>query len=148
MHALRNLAPLGPGDRVLADSLAGLFALESKFLVGAGDSNPRALPFELPTSSCQTYTGFGNHSQSLDTARRQGLDLWHALAPFFRGLGPNWVQSLSSRQGTGWGAKSPFLSVRQVAEILGVSTATVYRLCEHGRLPHIRIRCAIRIFWP
>jgi len=37
------------------------------------------------------------------------------------------------------------LSVRQVAKLLGVCTATVYRLCEQGRLPHFRVLNAIRI---
>jgi len=32
-----------------------------------------------------------------------------------------------------------------VAQLLGVSTATVYRLCERGDLQHFRISYAIRI---
>lgn len=110
-----------------------------------GDSNPRPLPCELPTRSCQTHTGLGNHSQSLDAAKQQGPDLRHTLAPLFRALGPNWVQSLSSKQGRGKGSKSPFLTVRQVAEILSINTATVYRLCAHGALPHVRLNYAIRV---
>ncbi len=39
----------------------------------------------------------------------------------------------------------PLLSVRQVAKLLGVCAATVYRLCEQGRLPHFRVLNAIRI---
>ena len=37
------------------------------------------------------------------------------------------------------------LTVRQVAALLGVCTATVYRMCEHGELPHFRVRNAIRL---
>ena len=37
------------------------------------------------------------------------------------------------------------LSVREVAARLGVSTATVYKLCERGELPHVRVSNAIRI---
>jgi len=37
------------------------------------------------------------------------------------------------------------LSVGQVAELLGVSTATVYLLCERGELAHARVCNAIRI---
>ena len=37
------------------------------------------------------------------------------------------------------------LSVRQVAELLGVSPATVYRLCERRRLHCMRISNMIRI---
>jgi excisionase family DNA binding protein len=39
----------------------------------------------------------------------------------------------------------PLLSVRQVAKVLGVCAATVYRLCERGELPHFRVLNAIRI---
>ena len=39
----------------------------------------------------------------------------------------------------------PLLSVRQVAALLGICTATVYRMCEHGELPHFRVRNAIRV---
>jgi len=39
----------------------------------------------------------------------------------------------------------PLLSVRQVAALLGVCAATVYRMCEHGELPHFRVRKAIRV---
>src|SRR5258707_11914070 len=37
------------------------------------------------------------------------------------------------------------LSVRELAARLGGSTATVYKLCECGELPHIRVSNAIRI---
>ena len=38
-----------------------------------------------------------------------------------------------------------FLTVRDVAAQLCVSTATVYKLCAAGELPHVRILGAIRI---
>jgi len=37
------------------------------------------------------------------------------------------------------------LTVREVAERLGVCTATVYALCRDGKLEHVRIANAIRI---
>jgi excisionase family DNA binding protein len=37
------------------------------------------------------------------------------------------------------------LTVRDVAARLGVSTATVYALCERGELRHVRVLNAIRI---
>jgi excisionase family DNA binding protein len=37
------------------------------------------------------------------------------------------------------------LSVKQVAEHLGVTTATVYGLCADGRLAHVRILNTIRV---
>jgi len=39
----------------------------------------------------------------------------------------------------------PLLSVRQVAALLGICSATVNRMCEHGELPHFRVRNAIRV---
>ena len=37
------------------------------------------------------------------------------------------------------------LSVRQVAGRLGVSTSTIYALCQKGGLPHVRVSNAIRV---
>ena len=37
------------------------------------------------------------------------------------------------------------LSVRQVAEALRLSTATVYRICERGKLAHVRVSNAVRV---
>jgi excisionase family DNA binding protein len=37
------------------------------------------------------------------------------------------------------------LSAREVAQRLGVSSATVYALCQSGRLPYARVLNAIRI---
>jgi excisionase family DNA binding protein len=43
------------------------------------------------------------------------------------------------------GGADRLLSVREVAERLSVSTATVYALCERGELAHIRVSNAIRV---
>jgi excisionase family DNA binding protein len=42
-------------------------------------------------------------------------------------------------------AQEHLLSVKQVAEQLGVTTATAYALCADGRLAHVRILNVIRI---
>jgi excisionase family DNA binding protein len=52
---------------------------------------------------------------------------------------------LSSKYRLPAGAGAAPLSVRQVAQLLGVSTAIVYRLCERGELAHMRICNAVRI---
>jgi len=39
------------------------------------------------------------------------------------------------------------LTVREVARLLNVSTATVYKLVSRGKLPHARVSNCIRI-WP
>ena len=43
------------------------------------------------------------------------------------------------------GQAGRLLSVRELAAALGVSTATVYRLCESGEFPHVGISNAIRV---
>ncbi len=37
------------------------------------------------------------------------------------------------------------LTIQEVADRLGVSKATVYKLCEEGRIPHFRVSNAIRV---
>lgn len=44
-----------------------------------------------------------------------------------------------------WGGRNRLPRVRDVAEQIGVCSATVYRLVESGDLPHIRIVNSIRI---
>jgi excisionase family DNA binding protein len=82
----------------------------------------------------------------LETRKESSSDLRYGLVPFFPRLGPNWVQSFGSKHFSARGSHELLLSVREVARRLGVSTATVYRLCEHGELAHVRVSHAIRIF--
>jgi excisionase family DNA binding protein len=42
-------------------------------------------------------------------------------------------------------ARAALLSVRQVAQLLGVSTAIVYRFCERGESHTFRVSHAMRI---
>jgi excisionase family DNA binding protein len=42
-------------------------------------------------------------------------------------------------------AVGSWLSVAAVARLLGVSAASIYKLCARGELPHVRISNAIRI---
>ena len=41
--------------------------------------------------------------------------------------------------------RNRLLTVKEVAEHLGVCAATVYRLCDSGELPHLRIVQSLRI---
>jgi excisionase family DNA binding protein len=43
------------------------------------------------------------------------------------------------------GVAPRLLSVREAAEALSVSPATVYLLCKRGEIPHVRVSNAIRI---
>jgi len=44
-----------------------------------------------------------------------------------------------------YGGRDRLLRADEVAEQLGVSTATVYKLCKTGRLPHVRIIDSVRV---
>jgi excisionase family DNA binding protein len=44
-----------------------------------------------------------------------------------------------------YGGRDRLLRAAEVAEQLGISTATVYKICKSGELPHIRIIDAIRV---
>jgi excisionase family DNA binding protein len=44
-----------------------------------------------------------------------------------------------------YGGRDRLLTVKEVARQLGVCTAIVYRVCERGDLPHVRVATAIRI---
>jgi excisionase family DNA binding protein len=46
------------------------------------------------------------------------------------------------------GVTMPLLTVAQAAALLGVSPATVYKLCDRGDLPHARVCNSIRITQP
>jgi excisionase family DNA binding protein len=43
------------------------------------------------------------------------------------------------------GSADHLLNVREVAKLLGASTASVYKLIERGHLVHVRISNAIRV---
>jgi excisionase family DNA binding protein len=43
------------------------------------------------------------------------------------------------------GGRGYLLTVREVAGRLNVSTATVYKLANSGKLPHVRVANAIRV---
>jgi excisionase family DNA binding protein len=55
------------------------------------------------------------------------------------------------QESEGGGARSSrrkpprYLTIREAAAVLRVCTATVYRLCERGELPHLRVSNAIRV---
>ena len=66
-----------------------------------------------------------------------------ALPSLRTDLGPTGVQA--ARHLHAIAAPLALLSVRDVARILAVSTATVYALVDRGELPHVRVLNAIRV---
>jgi len=61
------------------------------------------------------------------------------VASFRSRFGTPVVQQALARSG------HQFLSVRECARVLRVSTATVYRAVASGEIPHVRVSNAIRI---
>ena len=56
------------------------------------------------------------------------------------------VQAPPAGTGTaGTAGEGPFLTVREVAARLRLSTATVYRICSAGELSHVRVSNTIRV---
>jgi integrase len=84
-------------------------------------------------------------SQSLEKTTVTTPGTVHALQPFAPDL-RNFVPAVSpSRLAVLEGGYRNLLTVRQVAERLGVCAATVYSLVNGGRLPHVRVSNAIRV---
>lgn len=54
-------------------------------------------------------------------------------------------RKVPSESGADMAWRKQLLGVREVAERLRVSTATVYKLCDRGDLPHTRVVNAIRV---
>ena len=56
-------------------------------------------------------------------------------------MGPSALRAVEG----GAGREGRLFTVRQVADRLGVSAATVYSLCNRDELPHLRVSNAIRV---
>jgi excisionase family DNA binding protein len=90
--------------------------------------------------------GVSDSSKSLEVQRVTKGDLSRAspgIAPDSRSFGAIVVQA--DRPGSEAATIGPFLTVREVAARLRVSTATVYSLCESGGLSHVRVSNSIRV---
>ena len=91
------------------------------------------------------FAGAAQASQMLGIAR----DSATAALPWIASIGP--VSPPSAGKSLASGAVravvggTSLLTVREVAERLGVCTASVYRLCARGELAHSRIGSAIRV---
>jgi excisionase family DNA binding protein len=139
--------------------------------MGPGPGNTKAgssgFPQELPAFTSERRTGFEPATPSLGSAaptRPAVISRSQALGTL-GGLEPGPVQPSQPVAGSTKAFAAPvlqgpaptrrlrvlpggaerLLTVREVAERLGVCTATVYGLCTRGELPHLRVSNAIRI---
>jgi excisionase family DNA binding protein len=84
---------------------------------------------------CSQSQGAGNTGKTLEGSS----PFSQRFAGLFRPLGTSLVQSRSDGECVRW------VSVREFAGILRVSTSTVYQAVAAGLIPHVRVSNAIRI---
>jgi excisionase family DNA binding protein len=88
---------------------------------------------------------------SLDNARSQNRPKVREDPDFPKSFVPNLSHGNASSTTVAGGirrldgAQTRLLTVREVASVLAVSTATVYKLCTRGELAHVRVSNAIRV---
>jgi excisionase family DNA binding protein len=104
---------------------------------------PPTLGLEGLDDSSQSVSDGGKSSEIQRVAKGDLSRASPGNAPNSRSFGAIVVQA--SRPGSGAGTIGPFLTVREVAVQLRVSTATVYSLCESGALLHVRVSNSIRV---
>jgi excisionase family DNA binding protein len=97
------------------------------------DSNPRPPASEGISGNPQMFAGISKYPESRELSRMTVSTALQQEAPFRRSFGPPVVQ------------ENRLLTVREVAAILRVCTATVYRLCSRGSLAHLRVSNSVRI---
>jgi excisionase family DNA binding protein len=88
----------------------------------------------LPNSAGTSLGGGAPEAQE-----GQGAELLRTTRPR-----PSSAPTLADLGGL-WGGRDRLLKVVEVAEHLGICNATVYRLCESGELPHLRVVNSIRV---
>lgn len=110
-------------------------------------SNLGPLPCERPQSSSDALAAGGTGAQASDRTGRGAGRGGDPLAPggsVATRFGAPVVRTKGALGAVGGGLER-LLTVREVAEHLAVSTATVYALCARGELEHVRVSNSIRV---
>ncbi len=105
--------------------------------------NLRPLGPELRKMVVDGVSRRGSSKQPLDKTQRETgstLDAVASIAHRLQFLGAPVVRGFS-RKLNGRG----FLTVAEVAKVLGLSRATVYRLCKEGVIPSVKFLNSIRV---
>ena len=109
------------------------------------DSNPLPPASELSKIHQQRAAGVSKDAKILYLSGPSVSDQLQQKARFSRPFATSVLQAAVAKRAGGSGSAGPLLTVREVAERLRVCTATVYRLCESGRLWHLRVSNAVRV---
>jgi len=107
---------------------------------GRRGSNPRPRAWEANSESVQPFAWARKLSDSFGNEGYQRSTASQPIAGFRRDFVPRLSPNLRAIQGRA----TDLITVREVASRLSVSTATVYKLCDRGELPHVRVSNAIR----
>jgi excisionase family DNA binding protein len=147
---LGHLLSLSPDvDRMWTEAAGQRQALNSPEI---SEADPGLLERAILDSNQWPLAPEGAPSSSTASAYVQPLDEPGLASPSTRPAGRS-GRPRTLRRGTLMGpalvavvdGQCQFLSVREVAGCLGVSTALVYRLCDLGELTHVRVSNAIRV---
>ena len=112
--------------------------------------NLRPLPCEWGSAVSDGFPSVGTRSHPADNTGRPQSPISHTLAPSgtvttAHGAPVVRTGGLRAQLRAVRGGADHLLTIRDVATRLGVSTATVYALCDRGELAHVRISNAIRV---
>jgi len=91
-----------------------------------------------PSATVPTVRNYSGRSAS-------GSQPFQPFGAVFKDFGKKTVQKNARHLRVFKDGAERLLTVREVAEHLSVSTATVYALCECSQLPHFRVSNAIRV---
>ena len=94
----------------------------------------------VSSNSCKDVQACAN-TGSVSDEKSKNVQIHASLSKDFAG---SLLDGMAVDSEVGRSGRS-LLSVRQVAKLLGVCPATVYRLCERGEIPHYRVLNAIRV---
>ena len=109
------------------------------------DSNPWPLAPEATPGAVQPFAADRMGSQTLDSVDGAGVQPSPPAPSARRELATPVLRAPGASLRVVEGGMGALLTVRAAAGLLGVSAATVYKLCESGALPCTRILNAIRI---
>jgi excisionase family DNA binding protein len=114
-------------------------------LVGAAGLEPTTPGFGVRKNTSQSVADGG---RSLQIQQVMDGDLSRGslgIAPNSESFGAIVVQGHPDARTSGPRLVGPYFTAREVAARLRVCTATVYRLCDSGKLAHVRVSNAVRV---
>jgi excisionase family DNA binding protein len=129
------------GDNSARTRVANIATSEEKTKRSRRDSNARPLASEAASGIVHPLSTVPFSSESVRLNEGARVQPSQGLAGVLKNCVPLWSPKLRVLEG---GAEH-LLLVREVAERLRVSTATIYKLIDTGALPHLRVSNAIRV---